>query len=38
MLNENWTPESWLKHQMSYDLWKIEKNKEKLNVRPLKAA
>lgn len=32
------SPNSWLKHQMSYDLWEAEKNIEKLNARPIKAA
>ena len=29
------SPESWLGHQMAYDLWKVEKNKESLNVHPI---
>ncbi|MBW2709195.1 MAG: HigA family addiction module antidote protein [Deltaproteobacteria bacterium] len=29
------SPESWLGHQMAYDLWKIGKNKESLNVHPI---
>lgn len=32
------SPESWMKHQMAYDLWEAEKHKEDLNVQPLKAA
>ena len=32
------SPESWLKHQMSYDLWEVEKNGKRLDVQPLKAA
>jgi len=32
------SPESWLKHQMAYDLWEIEKDKNRLNAHPLKAA
>jgi len=29
------SPESWMRHQMAYDLWKIERNKKKLNVHPI---
>lgn len=29
------SPESWLGHQMAYDLWKIRQNKESLNVHPI---
>lgn len=29
------TPESWMGHQIAYDLWKIEQQKSTLNVRPL---
>ena len=32
------SPESWLKHQMSFDLWKVKKNREQLDVQPLKVA
>ncbi len=32
------SPESWLKHQMSYDLWQVSKNKETLNAQPLTIA
>ena len=29
------SPESWMGHQVTYDLWKIEQHKEKLNVQPI---
>ncbi len=29
------SPESWMGHQMAYDLWKVEHHKEELNVRPI---
>jgi antitoxin HigA-1 len=29
------SPESWLGHQATYDLWQIEEQAEKLNVVPL---
>jgi len=29
------SPESWMKHQTTYDLWEVEKHKETLNVHPL---
>jgi addiction module HigA family antidote len=32
------SPESWLKHQMSFDLWKVKRNREQLDAQPLKAA
>ncbi len=32
------SPESWLKHQMSFDLWKVKKNREQLDAQPLKVA
>ena len=32
------SPESWLKHQMAFDLWRVTQNKENLEVYPLKAA
>jgi len=32
------SPESWLKHQMAFDLWKVSQNRDNLEVRPLKAA
>ena len=32
------SPESWLKHQMAFDLWKVTQNRDNLEVRPLKAA
>ena len=30
--------ESWMGHQIAYDLWQIEKYKDQLNVTPLLAA
>ena len=32
------SPESWLKHQISFDLWEVEKKRDTLDVRPLKVA
>ncbi|CAN2047087.1 antitoxin HigA-1 [Candidatus Magnetomoraceae bacterium gMMP-1] len=29
------SPESWMGHQVSYDLWQAEKNRNKLNVTSL---
>ena len=29
------SPESWMGHQVAYDLWKIEQHKEELNVHPI---
>ena len=29
------SPESWMGHQVAYDLWKVEQHKEELNVRPI---
>ena len=29
------SPESWLGHQMAYDLWQIAQKKDKLQVTPL---
>ena len=29
------SPESWMGHQVAYDLWHAEQNKDKLNVTPL---
>ncbi len=31
------SPESWMGHQIAYDLWQIEKYKDKLNVTPILA-
>jgi antitoxin HigA-1 len=28
-------PESWMGHQVAYDLWQIEQRKQKLNIKPL---
>lgn len=28
------TPESWMGHQVAYDLWQVEQRKEKLNIKP----
>lgn len=30
--------ESWLGHQMAYDLWQVEQHRSELNVTPLRAA
>jgi addiction module HigA family antidote len=32
------SPESWMGHQMAYDLWQVEQHKNELHVRPLKVA
>lgn len=32
------SPESWMKHQTTYDLWEVEQHKDSLNVHPLQAA
>ena len=32
------SPESWMGHQVSYDLWKVEQYKNKLGVHTLKVA
>ena len=29
------SPESWMGHQVAYDLWQIEQRKQKLNIKPL---
>jgi len=29
------SPESWVGHQMAYDLWQVEKHKNELHVKPL---
>ena len=29
------SPESWMGHQIAYDLWKVEQHKDKLNVHPV---
>jgi antitoxin HigA-1 len=29
------SPESWMGHQVAYDLWQVEQNKDKLNIVPL---
>ncbi len=29
------SPESWMGHQMAYDLWQVEKHKNELQVKPL---
>lgn len=31
------SPESWMGHQVAFDLWKAEQNKSALNVTPLQA-
>jgi addiction module HigA family antidote len=31
------TAESWLNHQVQYDLWQVERNRKKLRVKPLAA-
>ena len=30
------SPESWMGHQVTYDLWQAEQQKDKLNVTPLR--
>lgn len=32
------TPESWMSHQVEYDLWQASRQKEKLQVRKLHAS
>ena len=32
------SPESWMGHQVAYDLWEVDLHKNKLHVRPLKIA
>jgi len=29
------SPESWMGHQVAYDLWQVEQHKDKLNITPL---
>ncbi len=29
------SPESWMGHQVAYDLWKVEQYKDELNVHPI---
>ena len=29
------SPESWMGHQTTYDLWKVEQRKEELNAHPI---
>ena len=29
------SPESWMGHQIAYDLWQVEQHKHELNIRPL---
>ena len=29
------SPESWMGHQVAYNLWKVEQHKEELNVHPI---
>lgn len=29
------SPESWMGHQVAYDLWQVEQHKHELNVKPL---
>lgn len=31
------SPESWMGHQVAYDLWQVEQRKQKLNIKPLLA-
>jgi len=31
------SPESWMGHQVAFDLWKAEQNKSAMNVTPLQA-
>ncbi len=31
------SPESWMGHQVAFDLWKVGQNKSALNVTPLQA-
>jgi antitoxin HigA-1 len=32
------SPESWMGHQVAYDLWQVEQHKNELHVKPLKVA
>ena len=32
------SPESWMGHQVTYDLWQVEQHIDELHVTPLKAA
>jgi len=32
------SPESWMGHQVAYDLWQVEQHKSELGVQPLKVA
>ena len=32
------SPESWMGHQVAYDLWQVEQHKDDLHVQPLKVA
>ena len=32
------SPESWMGHQITYDLWQVEQYKNELHVTPLKVA
>ena len=32
------SPESWIGHQVTYDLWRVEQHINELHVKPLKAA
>ena len=32
------SPESWIGHQVTYDLWQVEQHINELHVKPLKAA
>jgi addiction module HigA family antidote len=29
------SPESWMGHQVAYDLWQVEPHKHELNIKPL---
>ena len=29
------SPESWMGHQVAYDLWQVEQHKHELNIKPL---
>jgi addiction module HigA family antidote len=29
------SPESWMGHQVAYDLWQVEQRKQELNITPL---
>ena len=28
------SPESWMGHQVAYDLWRVEQHKDELNIKP----